>query len=118
MPDVYKENEKGELVFVRHEPTKGSRYPGVPGSSNETTSKEAADEFQSEAVLLRKKVLSLIDESGPAGMTAYEAVEITGRIKDSIAPRFTELRHKGLIVDSGKKRKTPSGRNCIEWVTK
>ena len=33
----------------------------------------------------------------------------------TISPRFRPLANKGLIVDSGEKRATQSGRNAIVW---
>jgi hypothetical protein len=49
------------------------------------------------------------------GLTDFELADITGYQQNSIGKRRTELRDMGIVVDSGKRRKTPSGSSAIVW---
>ena len=49
------------------------------------------------------------------GLTDFELADITGFQQTSIGKRRTELRDMGLVVDSGNRRRTPSGATAIVW---
>jgi len=51
----------------------------------------------------------------PAGLTVDEACAIAGYPRYSLQPRFTELRQKDVIRDTGKRRRNKSGANAIVW---
>jgi hypothetical protein len=51
----------------------------------------------------------------PPGMTVDEACAISGYPRYSLQPRFTELRKKEMIRDSGLRRRNVSGANAIVW---
>ncbi len=67
---------------------------------------------------LRQRVLDAIRARGKHGATDHELCGELGMIKDTVAPRRTELRDDDLVVDSGRRRPTPSGRPAIVWVAK
>lgn len=50
------------------------------------------------------------------GLICWEIVERTGLIYSTATPRLKPLVLKGLIRDSGLRRRSPSGRPCIVWV--
>ncbi|WP_288338499.1 hypothetical protein [uncultured Sphingomonas sp.] len=51
----------------------------------------------------------------PAGLTVDETCAIAEYPRYSLQPRFTELRHKGMIRDTGERRRNVSGANAIVW---
>jgi hypothetical protein len=58
----------------------------------------------------------LAHASNPAGLTDYELAAIVGRQQNSAGKRRTELRDRGLVEDSGIRRKNErTGANCIVW---
>lgn len=65
---------------------------------------------------LRARALALIVESGDLGYTAYELHVDMGELLYSVAPRMAELQRAGWIIDSGRRRPTPTGGDAIVWV--
>lgn len=65
---------------------------------------------------LRAISYRLIHEAGANGMTALEVVEASGRNRWGIQPRISELVSAKSVVDSGRTRTNPSGRQAIVWV--
>lgn len=51
----------------------------------------------------------------PAGLTSHEIVELTGLTWNTATPRIAPLVRKGFVLDSGKRRKGPTNKNCIVW---
>lgn len=111
---------KSEIVWVKTsggKPSGGAPYNGRPGfAAGVDTSEEAADAIASEAERLRATVLELIVRRGEKGRTADEIVSKMGVRHHTGAPRVTELHQMGLIVDSGKRRPTRSGKAAIVWI--
>lgn len=50
------------------------------------------------------------------GMTAHEVSLATGFDRHSIQPRISELRRKGLVIASTKRRPNPSGKSATVWI--
>lgn len=63
---------------------------------------------------LRKRILEMIRKAGPKGLTGYEIkIELKGMARHStIYPRMTELEEDCSIRDSGRRRKTDTGREA------
>lgn len=80
------------------------------------TSGAAIASMGSMADTLRALSFRLIHEAGPRGMTALEVVDASGRNRWGIQPRISELVSARSIVDSGRTRTNPSGRQAIVWV--
>jgi hypothetical protein len=55
-------------------------------------------------------------ETQPYGFTDEEMNIHFNTYRSTYRARRAELMHKGLIVDSGKKKKMSSGRNGIVWI--
>jgi predicted HTH transcriptional regulator len=89
-------------------------YPDYPGHRGQDTSKAAAQALAPRLNHLQEKALASIREYG--GLTREQVPEKTEIAAKSIEPRVSELRKKGLIVDSGKRRKNVSGKEAIVWV--
>lgn len=51
----------------------------------------------------------------PEGLTDFELAELTGLAQTSVGKRRGELRDKGFVVDTGKRRPSPSGSPSIVW---
>jgi hypothetical protein len=62
---------------------------------------------------LESKVLETLRRFG--GMTTHELAEYLDLSLVSISPRMAPLRSKRFVVDSGERRKGPSGVRSIVW---
>ena len=89
--------------------------PFVKGSK---TSKAAADQMVDEGELgkLRAKVLAHLRKRKKKGATDEEMQDALGMNPSTQRPRRIELVDRGLVADSGQKRKTRSGRNAVVWI--
>ena len=92
-------------------------YPDVPGHRGVETSVEAAEAIAPKIGRLQRLTLAAIAEAQAAGLTADEASERCDMDRWSIQPRVSELKLKGLIVDSGGRRFNSTGKRAIVWVT-
>lgn len=63
----------------------------------------------------RNGVLSAV-ATAPDGRTDEELYEVTGWDENTVRPRRNELMNGGWIEDSGRARKTPSGKDAVVWV--
>jgi len=81
------------------------------------TSTIAAHRIAGHAAKQRSEVFGVILREGARGATDAEIEAVTGIRAQSVSPRRGELRTLGLIVDSGKRRPTPSGRPAAVWIT-
>ena len=77
------------------------------------TSRRALASMGSVADTLRALSYRLIHEAGPRGMTALEVVKASGRERWGIQPRISELVSAKSVMDSGRTRLNPSGREAI-----
>jgi predicted ArsR family transcriptional regulator len=85
------------------------RYPDAPGHKARGTSEEAAASMTGSAAQLQKAVLTVLYRH-PIGLTADQCAEYVGVSVLSIRPRFSELQRKGLIEETGERRRNQSGR--------
>lgn len=93
-------------------------YPDAPGFRNTDTSREAAESVAPKLGRLQRLVLEAIKSRGAFGLTADECAEVLGVDRYSAQPRTSELRHKGQIIDSGKRRRNATGKSAIVWVAR
>ena len=80
----------------------------APFSHGSDTSEAAAASVQPHLGRLEKLVLDVIRSSG--GLTCDEAEDITGLSHQTCSARFRQLTQRGLIEDSGVRRRTRSMR--------
>ncbi len=92
-----------------------AEYPNHPGWKAQETSALAAVSVADKAPILRARCLKLIGES-VEGLTGNEMAAAMGWDITSIRPRLTELVRLGKIINSGKRRPTPSGCTAMMWV--
>jgi hypothetical protein len=93
-----------------------SVYPDAPGHRNVDTSIAAANAVAPKLGRLQRLAHAAIQAASECGLTADELAANLGMDRCSIQPRTSELRHKGLIRDSGKRRLNSSGKAAIVWV--
>lgn len=91
-----------------------SSFIGGARNSDPVTSHDAAaQDFSGIAMLVHEK----IKDAGAGGATWSELEISTGIARQTISPRFAQLRKAGLIRDSGLRRKAgTTGRFQIVWV--
>ena len=61
-------------------------------------------------------VVEHLRRCGRGGSTDEEGVIATGLIKDTYAPARFELAKQGVVLDSGRKRRTRSGVEATVWI--
>ncbi len=88
-----------------------SGYPDEPGAKGQDgTSQDAAEAIAPTVSRLRRIAIRSIGRLGEA--TPLEAVAISGVTRESLQPRFSELRAMGLIEPTGARRRNPSGKSA------
>lgn len=80
------------------------------------TSHLAAYEHPKFRQTLRSRVLVALQNAGWHGLTDDELAMVLHHSLNSVNKRRGELRDQGLVVDSGRRRKTASGSLAIVWV--
>lgn len=86
----------------------------TPVHNGTPTSVDAAHDIKPAVLRLRGRVLTFI-ASRPNGATAQEIEAGTGIAGNTVRPRLVELREGGSVRDSGRTRKTASGRSAVVW---
>jgi|ERR1700722_300137 len=87
-----------------------------PAQQHSPTSKEAATSIEPLTGRLQLKVLTAIRESGEVGLTDEEIQTKLSMNPSTQRPRRIECLDQGFIKDSGRTRKTRSGRQAVVWV--
>lgn len=84
-------------------------YPVAAGSKgSDGTSQEAAEAIQPRLAHLRCRAIEALASLGSA--TVLEAIAAAGTTRESLQPRFSELRKLGLVEATGERRPNPSGK--------
>lgn len=98
----------------------GVIYPHTAGFKGSLeTGREAAEAINKKLGRLQKLVLGAVKGRGRYGLTPEEAADILAMDRVSVQPRFSELKAKGLVRDSGQRRINPSSRKrAVVWVAK
>ncbi|MBN2023179.1 MAG: hypothetical protein JW809_10350 [Pirellulales bacterium] len=79
---------------------------------------EAQRRIRPEGNRLRSVVYHAIRAAGAEGMTDPEVSITTGLLSDTSRARRVELVQAGVVVDSGRRRQTQSGRWATVWVAR
>lgn len=87
------------------------RYPHDPGAKGpDGTSQEAAEAIKPCVSYLRRVAMRALDKLGEA--TPLEAVAFAEVPRESLQPRFSELRAMGFVEPTGARRRNPSGKRA------
>ena len=85
------------------------RYPDIPGAKGpDGTSQDVAEGIAPRVSYLRCVAMRTLDRLGDA--TVLEAVAFAQVSRESLQPRFSELRAMGLVEPTGARRRNPSGK--------
>ncbi len=93
-----------------------TQYPDAAGHRGVDTSIAAADAITPKLGRLQRMAAAAIKDAGPHGLTADELSAALDLDRTSIQPRTSELRRKGVIRDSGNRRRNRSGKLAIVWI--
>ena len=89
-------------------------YGGMPPHVDADTSRAAAEQIEPTAGTLRAEVLAAI--RAWEGATDEQLQEYLHMPANTQRPRRRELVLQRLVVDSGQRRATNSGRQAIVWI--
>jgi hypothetical protein len=92
------------------------REDSLPYVAGSGTSREAALAKEESYRIDEAKILKHLTAVGDVGSTDYETEKATGLRQSSTSARRHGLVKKGLVRDSGLKRKTGSGRYATVWI--
>jgi hypothetical protein len=88
-----------------------NRYSKTPGAKGKDgTSQDAAEAIAPFASHLRRIAMRSLALLGEA--TVLEAVAVAEVARESLQPRFSELRAMGLVEPTGTRRRNPSGKGA------
>lgn len=90
-------------------------FPEPPHNGTDT-SRAAAESVRPYLNSVRGKVYNRIVESGEEGATCDELQEALGLLPQTCSARCNDLKKAKLIVDSGKRRPTKTGRSAMVYV--
>lgn len=90
--------------------------PTLPYVKTSPTSADAALRAEPRAGTDRATVLRILVIAGDYGCTDEELQTISNLDPSTERPRRVELERGGWIKDSGKTRKTRSGRSAVVWI--
>jgi hypothetical protein len=107
------DDEADDDGFFPLHPYADGRVPRVGGSD---TSAAAAESQEPTLGKKQKRVLDLLIEHKTYGLTDDELEALTGWRHQTVSARRRELVLKGLVKDSGYRRRTSSGRQATVWV--
>jgi len=93
-----------------------STYPYAARHRGVETSIASADALTPKLGRLQSMAEAAIRDAGILGLTADELAARLDMDRWSIQPRTSELRRKGLIRDSGQRRKNATGKLAIVWI--
>ena len=91
-------------------------YPDAPGHRGVDTSMAAADDLARKLGRLQRMAEAAIRDAGDSGLTADEVAARLKMDRWSVQPRTSELRRKGIIRDSGQRRRNITGKAAIVWI--
>lgn len=90
-------------------------YPVGSARGATDTSHAASRSIDLSVPRLQRIALAAIRAAGGRGLTTHELARTVNIDRDVIQPRTSELRGRGLIRDSGVRRRNASGRLAIVW---
>jgi hypothetical protein len=95
-------------------------FDDPPAQRHSPTSLEAAESIRPITGALRIRVLEFLRQCGELGATDEEILQALGQEMgaNTLRPRRIELVRMGAVLDSGRTRKTASGRKAVVWIAR
>jgi len=93
-------------------------YHGHAPHVDTNTSRAAARSIEPKVGDIAQKVLTFVKACGPDGATCDEVEDALELRHQTASARVRELVQLGKLFDSGRERKTRSGRRATVWVAK
>jgi len=81
------------------------------------TSREAWESLQAQLPQMDGKILRHVDGAGRYGLTCERTELDLDMRHQTVSGALTRLSKSGLVLDSGRRRRTNSGRQAIVWVS-
>ena len=98
-------------VDMFHAPERVTKF-----QAHSDTSRSAAREIEQKAKTLRGKIYRFLQKRGHFGATDEELQTLCQMNPSTQRPRRIELVERGLVKDSGERRKTASNRDAVVWI--
>jgi len=92
------------------------RSDDAPSITESETSRMAAKRIAPYRSTVAHRVLSAILAAGRYGRTDHELAAELDLLADTVRSRRLRLRDDGAVLDSGRRRRTPSGCLAVVWV--
>lgn len=93
-------------------------YDGNPPHVDTDTSRQASQDIKDATASLRDRVFREIKDAHVVGATDDELEKVLDMRHQTCSARRRELVLLGYIVDSGRRRRTRSGRSAIVWIVR
>lgn len=106
--------ERQQSLFS-NDPDFTPNFGKPPAQQHSETSKAAAEEIETSANAMRRRVLEFLRQQLPDGATDEEGTARLLMNPSTYRPRRIELVERHQVRDSGRKRKTASGREVVVW---
>ncbi len=109
----------GQLTFfgaASTEQTSDHSTTPPPSVCSSPTSRAAASRIRPDISRLGWLVLETLQRASPDGLTDSEIQQMLGLAGSSERPRRVWLARSGWVVDSGLRRPSPTGRQCVVWI--
>jgi hypothetical protein len=106
----------GRQGGVEDTPTDVNPFHNVRVTDPDTSHEAALDYDELTRDTDRARAHRALIEAGDDGLTDYELGDRIGRQQNSAGKRRGELRDRGYVEDSGRRRPAPSKAQAIVWV--
>lgn len=87
-------------------------YPNHPGYKERETSRDAAEDMHTRAIVLQNAILKVLKKHD---MTADEVAAAIFEDRLSVRPRLSEMLAKNLVRKTGARRRNASGKFAHVW---
>lgn len=102
-----------QIEIEERQPDEDLPLPAVPHDTSAGTAEAMREPMRG----MRRKIYNSIDAQGRAGMTCEEVEKALDAKHQTASAAIATMQGQGLIVDSGIRRATSSGRPAAVWVS-
>lgn len=107
----------GQVCWAWARPASGGdRTTAPPCIQTSPTSRASGGRIRQDAGRLEVRVLDALRDAGREGLTDAEIEEVTGLGGNTARPRRVRLVELAHVIDSGRRRRTTSGRLATVWI--